>query len=100
MDKLSTRSGHQWSHVLGVRPSGWCHSRRESAQDSLVKLRIVTRGDVSLLEVPYSEHSSLRELKRFVRFLGIKDHRDIIDTVFKNKIQSDLTRKMFKDWTK
>jgi len=98
LDKF--RSGSQWKHVLGVRPSGWSHSRGESAEASLVNLKIVTKGEVSMLEVPYSEHSSFGELKRFVRFLGIKNDKDIIDTVYKNKIQGEITRKMFKEWTK
>ena len=58
MEFDAIKSGGCWSHVLGVRPTGWSHSRGERAEDSLVSVNIVTRGQVSLLEVPYSEHSS------------------------------------------
>ena len=55
-DKVKSAGG--WGHVLGVKPTGWSHSRGERAEASLINVDIVTRGQVSLLEVPYSEHSS------------------------------------------
>ena len=56
----------------------------------------VTRGHFILLEVPYSEHSSYSELKRFVQFLRIGSERDIIPTVnLKHKKETD---QMFKEW--
>jgi hypothetical protein len=53
-----------YDHVLGVRPTGWTHQTGASPADSLAAIRTITRGRVSLLEVPYSEHSSFSELKR------------------------------------
>ena len=82
-----------WDHVLGVKPTGWSHSRGESAEASLLGLGIQTRGNVSLLEVPYSEHSSFGEMKRFVKFLGIRDPKNIIDTVSGGRCKN-----IFKQW--
>jgi len=92
LDKI----GGRWSHVLGVKPTGWTHSRGEGREQSLAGIRIVTRGQVSLLEVPYSEHSSYSELKRFVQFLRIGSEKDIIPTV--NVRDTDNMRRMFKEW--
>ena len=90
-DKVRTRGS--WDHVLGVKPTGWSHGRGESAEASLVSLKVVTRGEVSLLEVPYSEHSSYGEMKRFVKFLGIRDPKKIIDTVSGGRCKD-----IFKKW--
>ena len=87
-----------WSHVLGVRPTGWSHSRGVSPDSSLVGVAVQTRGDVSLLEVPYSEHSSYTELQRFVKFLGLKSPDDIIDIVHKSKRQRMITKEIFSKW--
>ena len=86
-------AGSPWEHVLGVKPTGWSHSLGESAEASLVSLEAVTRGKVSLLEVPYSEHSSYGEMRRFVRFLGIRDVGSIIDTV-----SGGRTKNIFRQW--
>lgn len=54
MDKLS----RSFSHALGVTPTGWTHSRGGSSDDSLAVLCIVTRGQISMLEVPYREYQA------------------------------------------
>lgn len=88
--------GGKWNHVLGVKPTGWTHSRGEGKEQSLAGISIVTRGHVSMLEVPYSEHSSYSELKRFVQYLRIGSEKDIIPTVnVKQKKEMSL---MFKEW--
>lgn len=56
-----------FSHVLGIRPSGWEKKSRPRHQ-----------GAISIVGVEYSEHSSYDELKRFVGFLRPKT---IISTV-------------------
>ena len=95
-DKL--RAGSRWSHVLGVRPSGWSHCRGQTAESSLMNIKIVSHGEISVLEVPYSEHSSFSEMKRFVQFLSLDSHKDIIDTVSKSKKDNERTREIFRAW--
>jgi len=92
MDKV----GGRWTHVLGVKPTGWAHSKGQGQEDSLANIRIITRGHVSLLEVPYSEHSSYSELKRLIQFLRIKSEKDIIPTV-NVKYKKEMAV-MFKGW--
>jgi len=92
LDKL----GGKWNHVLGVKPTGWAHSKGEDKELSLANIKIVTRGHVSILEVPYSEHSSYSELKRFVQYLRIGSERDIIPTV--NLRNRENMAHMFRQW--
>ena len=96
LDRVRARGG--WSHVLGVRPTGWNHSRGEQSDTSLVNVTVQTRGEVSLLEVPYSEHSSYSELARFVKFLRLDSERNIVDIVSKNSRQRTSVRDTFTKW--
>ena len=77
--------GAQYNHILGIKPTGWTHSRGEGHKSSLANLRIVTKGQLSLLEVPYSEHSSYSELRRFINFLRIGEVGQIVPTVNRTK---------------
>jgi DNA cross-link repair 1A protein len=90
------RVGELFTHVLGVRPTGWAHSRGEGQEGSLADVRIVTKGQLSLLEVPYSEHSSFSELKRFIKFLRIKEVSQIVPTV--NRANCAAMEGMFGQW--
>jgi len=92
LDKL----GSSFQHVLGVKPTGWTHSRGAGPEASLASLRVVTRGQVSFLEVPYSEHSSFSELRRLIKFLRIKDAKQIIPTV--NLRDMPQMKKTFAQW--
>uniref|UniRef100_A0A1B0CG65 DNA repair metallo-beta-lactamase domain-containing protein n=2 Tax=Lutzomyia longipalpis TaxID=7200 RepID=A0A1B0CG65_LUTLO len=49
---------NEFTHVLAIRPSGWEVNSRPRHQ-----------GNISIVGVTYSEHSSYTELRRFVRFL-------------------------------
>jgi len=88
--------GGKWNHVLGVKPTGWTHGRGDDKEKSLSAIQIVTRGHVSMLEVPYSEHSSYSELKRFVQFLRIDSAKQIVPTV--NVQRSKEMSLLFKTW--
>jgi len=89
-----------WRRVLGVRPSGWAHSRGEQADSSLLNLAVQTRGEVSLLEVPYSEHSSYTELERFVKFLRLESQLNIVDIVSKSRRQKTATKEILTKWVR
>merc|ERR1719370_1663834 len=90
------RVGELFRHVLGVKPTGWTHSKGQAKEASLARLRIVTKGQISLLEVPYSEHSSYSELERFLKFLRIKDVSQVVPTV--NRQDCRNMEGMFKRW--
>ena len=54
---------------------------------------------VSLCSVPYSEHSSYSELRRFVKFLKLNSPKDIIPTVNVGNPQSrEAMSKTFQQW--
>jgi hypothetical protein len=54
---------------------------------------------VSRLEVPYSEHSSFSELRRFVRFLGLGSASSVIPTVnMGNAAYREGMKRHFKEW--
>lgn len=55
-----------YTRALAIRPTGWEK-----------KTKVQKRGHISIMGVPYSEHSSYPELKRFVRFLN---PRQVIST--------------------
>jgi len=88
--------GKGFDHILGIKPTGWSHSRGESKESSLKNVKIVTRGQISILDVPYSEHSSYSELKRFIKFLRVKDVHQIVPTV--NRKNVPKMEKMFASW--
>ena len=90
------RAGRDWDSVLGVRPTGWAHGRQQTKEESLAQLKVETRGQVSLLEVPYSEHSSFTELKRFVQFLNLASEHRVIPTVDLKRIKE--MQGMFRKW--
>ena len=88
--------GDQFDHILGVKPTGWTHSRDENQEASLADVKIVTRGQLSLLEVPYSEHRFYFELRRFIKFLRLNEASQIVPTVNRQDCQN--MELMFKQW--
>ncbi|KAK9272293.1 hypothetical protein L1049_002664 [Liquidambar formosana] len=55
----------QYSAVLAFRPTGWTYSERIGNQLDLIKP--ISKGNVTIYGVPYSEHSSFTELREFVQ---------------------------------
>ena len=96
LDRLNGR----FDRVLGVVPTGWTHSGSASAREGVSGLRVRrVSGTVSKLEVPYSEHSSFSELRRFVRFLRLKSADKVIPTVNVGSAESRAAMKRyFKQW--
>lgn len=87
LNKHSTR----FSHVVGLKPTGWQTSTSLKGKPS--DFQKTTRGKCTIYGVPYSEHSSYSELRRFVRFVKPKDIQVTV-----NVGKSAQYRKTFQQW--
>lgn len=55
----------KYDRVLAFKPTGWTYSEGYS---SVADIRPNVRGKITIYGIPYSEHSSYLEMKRFVQF--------------------------------
>ncbi len=101
-DRLEShlRSYRRYTSVVAVRPTGWSFSRKPKSSSSAgntsgagatISIRKNRLGSVQILSVPYSEHSSFKELKRCVADFT---PRRIVPTV--NNKSAESTRAMVK----
>ncbi|NXX58820.1 DCR1A protein, partial [Scopus umbretta] len=82
-----------FDHVLAFKPTGWTYS---NSCLSLVDIKPQTRGKITIYGIPYSEHSSYLEMKRFVQWLK---PQKIIPTVNVGDWKArSLMEKHFRDW--
>ena len=80
-DYLESNSS-KYDHILSIVPTGWTHQKGSTSESSLENMKIKTfKNKLSQLEIPYSEHSSFSELKRFVTFLKLSSAKSVIPTV-------------------
>lgn len=83
----------KYDQILAFRPTGWTHSNKLT---SIADVTPQTKGNISIYGIPYSEHSSYVEMKRFVQWLQPKK---IIPTVNVGTFNSRSTmEKYFKEW--
>ncbi|CAB4058514.1 DCLRE1A [Lepeophtheirus salmonis] len=86
------RNKFKCTSLLSIVPTGWT---RES---SSFKVNQKDKG-IYLLEVPYSEHSSYSELKRFVQYLNVDSAASVIPTVNIGSYTSrNRLKKTFQSW--
>ncbi|XP_037659919.1 DNA cross-link repair 1A protein [Choloepus didactylus] len=85
--------GGKYEQILAFRPTGWTHSDKlSSVADIIPKIK----GNISIYGIPYSEHSSYLEMKRFVQWLK---PQKIIPTVNVGTLKSrNAMKKYFKEW--
>ncbi|EFB23324.1 hypothetical protein PANDA_001409, partial [Ailuropoda melanoleuca] len=87
------KCGGKYDQVLAFRPTGWTHSNKLT---SIADIIPQTKGNISIYGIPYSEHSSYLEIKRFVQWLK---PQKIIPTVNVGTLKSRRTmEKYFKEW--
>lgn len=89
---LKTCDG-RYDQILAFRPTGWTHSNKLT---SIADVIPQTKGNIAIYGIPYSEHSSYLEMKRFVQWLK---PQKIIPTVNVGTWKSRSTmEKYFKEW--
>uniref|UniRef100_A0A8C8RK71 DNA cross-link repair 1A protein n=1 Tax=Pelusios castaneus TaxID=367368 RepID=A0A8C8RK71_9SAUR len=82
-----------FDQVLAFRPTGWTYS---DSCHGLADIKPQTRGNITIYGIPYSEHSSYLEMKRFVQWLK---PQKIIPTVNVGDWRTrNMMEKHFRDW--
>lgn len=89
------RFSRQYDQLVAFKPTGWTFSQQvESVED----IQPQTIGNISIYGIPYSEHSSFLELKRFVQWL---QPLKIIPTVNNGSwANRKAMEKCFSEWLK
>ncbi|NXR52304.1 DCR1A protein, partial [Hippolais icterina] len=82
-----------FDQILAFKPTGWTYS---DSCHSLEDIKPQTRGKITIYGIPYSEHSSYLEMKRFVQWLK---PQKIIPTVNVGDWRDRSMMEMhFRDW--
>lgn len=88
-----TKFSENFDHILAFKPTGWTYS---DSCLSLADIKPQTRGNITIYGIPYSEHSSYLEMKRFVQWLK---PQKIIPTVNAGNWRArSAMEKHFRDW--
>nr|XP_033797243.1 DNA cross-link repair 1A protein [Geotrypetes seraphini] len=83
----------RYDRILAFKPTGWTYSDRFK---SVADIRPEIRGNITVYGIPYSEHSSYLEMKRFVQWLR---PQKIIPTVGVGSWKSRSTMEnYFREW--
>ncbi|XP_063818626.1 DNA cross-link repair 1A protein [Pseudophryne corroboree] len=83
----------KYDRVLAFKPTGWTYSE---GCGSVADIRPDVRGKVTIYGVPYSEHSSYLEMKRFVQF--VKPQKIIPTVNVGNWKSRTAMEKYFAEW--
>ncbi|XP_053168035.1 DNA cross-link repair 1A protein [Hemicordylus capensis] len=87
------RFSKNFDQILAFKPTGWTYSDRCC---SLRDIQPQTRGKITIYGIPYSEHSSFLEMKRFVQWL--KPNKIIPTVNIGNWKARNEMEKHFRDW--
>ena len=78
-----------YTSVLAIRPTGWAFKKNQL----LTQIKPIRYYNITIYDLPYSEHSSYNELRRFVKFVRPKK---VVPTV--NIQDSKNMETLFKFW--
>ncbi|XP_006879983.1 PREDICTED: DNA cross-link repair 1A protein [Elephantulus edwardii] len=93
LQKYLQKHDGKYNQILAFRPTGWTHSNTLMRISDIVPQR---KGNISIYGIPYSEHSSFLEMKRFVQWLK---PQKIIPTVNVGTWKSRSTMEQhFREW--
>jgi hypothetical protein len=82
-----------FTHIVAFIPTGWEMSRKSKTSDSV---NTTSHGNITIYGIPYSEHSSFTELRRFVQFLK---PAEVIPTVnAERSTKRNSMMEYFKQW--
>ncbi|EMP39040.1 DNA cross-link repair 1A protein [Chelonia mydas] len=88
-----SKFSEKFDQVQAFRPTGWTYS---DSCHALADIKPQTRGKITIYGIPYSEHSSYLEMKRFVQWLK---PQKIIPTVNVGDWRArNMMEKHFRDW--
>lgn len=90
--------GKDFEHCLGIVPTGWTHEK--NSDNSLETMAVKNlKCKLFQLNVPYSEHSSFSELRRFITFLKLDSAEKILATVnVGNPTSRNAQKAIFRKW--
>jgi hypothetical protein len=82
-----------FTHIVAFTPTGWEMSSKNKISDGV---NATFKGNITIYGIPYSEHSSFTELKRFVQFLK---PAEVIPTVnVERSTKRNAMMKYFRQW--
>ncbi|XP_054801087.1 DNA cross-link repair protein SNM1 [Prosopis cineraria] len=84
----------QFTAVLAFRPTGWTFNQKIGNHLELIKP--ISKGNITIYGVPYSEHSSFTELREFVQYL--KPDKIIPTVNIWNEANREKMKSYFRDW--
>ncbi|MBN3277848.1 DCR1A protein, partial [Polyodon spathula] len=83
----------KYDQIVAFKPTGWVYS---GLSESVASIRPRVRGNVTVYDVPYSEHSGYLEMKRFVQWL--KPEKIIPTVNVGNPKERRAMENVFSEW--
>ncbi|RXM28507.1 DNA cross-link repair 1A protein [Acipenser ruthenus] len=83
----------KYDQIVAFKPTGWVYS---GLSESMANIRPRVRGNITVYDVPYSEHSGYLEMKRFVQWL--KPEKIIPTVNVGNPKERRAMESVFREW--
>ncbi|KAH6559971.1 hypothetical protein BASA50_006648 [Batrachochytrium salamandrivorans] len=74
LEEMLVKYQSRFTDIIAVRPTGWIFNKKTTPSTSFsvtcIKPRYITKH-ITLVPIPYSEHSSFLELEKFIRVMNV-----------------------------